>query len=45
MRSKENLHPLLDAVGNTVAKAEEFNAFFALVFNNNYNCSVSTQPS
>lgn len=31
MRSEENIHPLLDVVGNTVAKAEEFNAFFALV--------------
>ncbi|KAK4825741.1 hypothetical protein QYF61_002180 [Mycteria americana] len=47
-RTKENLHPLLDAGGNIVTKDEEkaevLNAFFASVFNSKTSCSPGTQP-
>ncbi|KAK4806242.1 LOW QUALITY PROTEIN: hypothetical protein QYF61_013386 [Mycteria americana] len=43
-RAKENLHPLLDARGNIVTKAEVLNAFFASVFNSKTSCSWGTQP-
>ena len=48
-RAKENLHPLLDAGGNTVTKAEEkaevLNAFFASVFNSQITPVVLRVPS
>ena len=44
-RARENLHPLLDAEGNTVTKdqnkAEVLNAFLASVFNRKTSCSLS----
>ena len=44
-RARENLHPLLDAEGNTVTKdqnkAEVLNAFLASVFNRKTSYSLS----
>jgi len=46
--ARENLHPLLEAEGNTVTedqdKAEVLNALFASVFNSKTSCSLGTQP-
>ncbi|KAK4827745.1 LOW QUALITY PROTEIN: hypothetical protein QYF61_021216 [Mycteria americana] len=48
LATAENLHLLLDAGGNIVAKDEEnaevLNAFFASVFNSKTSCSWDTQP-
>ena len=45
-RAKVNFHPILDAGGNIVAKAEEkaevLNACFASPFNSKMNCSQGT---
>ena len=47
-KARENLHPLLDAEGNTVTmdqdKAEMLNAVFASVCNSKTGCSLDTQP-
>ncbi|KAK4828285.1 LOW QUALITY PROTEIN: hypothetical protein QYF61_024950 [Mycteria americana] len=47
-RTKENLHPLLDAGGNIVAKDEEkaevLHAFFASVLSSKASCFPGTEP-
>ena len=47
-RAKENLHPVLDAAGNTATKDEEkaevLHAFCASVFNSKTSFPLGTQP-
>uniref|UniRef100_A0A8D0KSJ6 Reverse transcriptase domain-containing protein n=1 Tax=Strix occidentalis caurina TaxID=311401 RepID=A0A8D0KSJ6_STROC len=47
-KTRESIHPLLDAGGNMVTsdeeKAEVLNAFFASVFNNKTSCIEGIQP-
>ena len=47
-RTRENLHPFLDAEGNLVTKdqdkVEVLNAFFGSVFNSKTHYSLGTQP-